>query len=188
MNKQQQLEKLYDAARQKLTLLPGARQFVFGVGNPNAAIVFVGEAPGRDEDAIGMPFVGAAGRLLDKTLQQLGLNRTDVYITNIVKSRPPQNRKPTPEEMAEGRPLVIQEIKIIKPKVICSLGATALEALLKHDAVRMTQMRGKPVHIDEFVLVPTFHPAYLLRNGAGMPAFVSDLEQVKKLSIDNTGS
>lgn len=182
MDKNTCLQKLYRLAEQKWKLLSGATQFVFYRGNPHANLMLVGEAPGRDEDAQGFPFVGAAGKLLDKTLRELGLDpERDVFITNIVKSRPPNNRKPTPEEMAEGRSLLIEEIKCIHPKVICTLGASPLEGLSKQHDLRITKVRGQVLHVDSYLLLPTYHPAYLLRNPTAITEFKQDLLTAKKL-------
>lgn len=136
---------------------------VFGVGNPKAELCFVGEAPGGDEDAQGEPFVGAAGQLLNKILKASGFQRDEVYICNIVKCRPPKNRKPQPNEIGNCAPYLQKQIAIIRPRVICCLGSVAAQVLLETTS-GVTQLRGK---VYEFRGIPvhcTFHPAYLLRN------------------------
>jgi DNA polymerase len=143
-------------------------QVVFGVGNPNAELMFVGEAPGADEDAQGEPFVGRAGQLLNKIIETMGLSRDQVYIANILKCRPdmppgaPGNRKPTPPEMETCIPWLLDQINIIQPKVMVALGATAVEGLLG-GKVSISQRRGQWLTLKGIPLMPTFHPSYLLR-------------------------
>jgi len=161
--------------------MPPATQVVMGEGNPNAAVLFIGEAPGRDEDLQGRPFVGRSGKLLDKVIQIAGNNRMDVYITNVVKIRPPNNRKPLPQEIAIGKPLLLKQIKIIRPRVICTLGSSALEGLLG-EPVKMTLMRGKVITWNGISLIPTYHPAYILRNPKELSAFVDDISEAFRLS------
>jgi DNA polymerase len=147
-----------------------ARQMVFGVGNADAKIMFVGEAPGADEDEQGEPFVGRAGQLLTKMIQAMGLQRGDVYIGNIVKYRPDMppgssgNRKPTLEEITISRPYICEQIRIIQPKVLVALGNTAVEGLFKTGSAGITQRRGNWTEFQGVPLMPTYHPAYLLRN------------------------
>jgi uracil-DNA glycosylase family 4 len=143
-------------------LYPGARSLVFGDGPPNARLMFIGEAPGAEEDAQGLPFVGAAGRLLNNLLSKLGLRREEVYITNVVKSRPPGNRDPLPEEVAASLPFLEKQIKAIRPRVIVTLGRIAAHALLGTKEP-MTRLRGKWQRYDQIRVMPTFHPSYLLR-------------------------
>jgi uracil-DNA glycosylase len=144
-------------------------QTVFGVGNPNAEIMFIGEAPGVDEDAQGEPFVGRAGQLLTRIIQTMGLAREDVYIANILKCRPdvPRgsfgNRAPTPAEMQTCRPYLVEQIDIIRPKILVALGAVAVEGLLGTRGA-MRELRGKWHSYNETPLMITYHPAYLLRN------------------------
>jgi DNA polymerase len=160
----------------------GCTRLVFGEGNPTAKIVFIGEAPGRDEDQQGRPFVGRSGQLLTKTLKSIGLSREDVFITNIVKCRPPNNRKPVPSEITFYKPILMHELKVIRPAIICTLGASALEALIA-EPFSMTSIRGKPLKFDQYTLIPTFHPAYVLRNPAAETDFQSDLIKVYKASV-----
>ena len=151
---------------------------VFSDGSPDAQLVFVGEAPGRDEDLQGKPFVGAAGQLLTKMIQAMGLRREDVYICNVLKDRPPNNRVPLPEEVEACRPFLERQIDLIAPKVICTLGAVATKALLgPHIAI--TQVRGQRHEYRGIPLIPTFHPAYLLRNPPAKKYAWIDLKIVK---------
>lgn len=142
----------------------GRQQVVFGVGNPNAKLMFVGEGPGRDEDAQGKPFVGRAGQLLTKIIEAMKLTRDDVYISNVVKCRPPENRAPLPTESEVCKNLILfKEIEIIKPKIICALGATALQGLMG-DGFSISKVRGTFLQFKDILVMPTYHPAYLLRN------------------------
>jgi uracil-DNA glycosylase len=142
----------------------GRRQIVFGSGNPRADLMFVGEAPGADEDVQGEPFVGRAGQLLTKIIEAIGLSRADVYIANVLKCRPPGNRNPEPAEVSTCRPFLFRQIDSINPKVIVALGTFAAHTLLETD-VPISRLRGR-VHEfrDGIRLVPTFHPAFLLRS------------------------
>ena len=148
-----------------ISLRDCAMNMVFGVGNERANILLLGEAPGAEEDRQGVPFVGQSGQLLDKILATVGLDRTKVYITNILPWRPPGNRTPTTQEVSMFRPYVLKHISLINPKVVVCLGGTAAKALLQTNQ-SMTQMRGKWIKIDgiDAEILPTFHPAYLLRS------------------------
>ena len=142
----------------------GRSQVVFGTGDPEATLMFVGEGPGRDEDTQGEPFVGRSGKLLTKIIEAMGLSREKVYISNTVKCRPPNNRAPLPKESSTCIDrLLLQEIAIIKPKIICTLGASALQALLGAEAT-LKKVRGQFIQVDDFEVIATYHPAYLLRN------------------------
>jgi len=150
--------------------LAGSRtNVVFGVGNVNAELMFVGEAPGADEDLAGEPFVGKAGQLLTKIIEAMGFRREEVYIANVLKCRPDMppgvtgNRKPTAEEMATCLPYLVEQIEIVKPKCLVALGATAMEGLLK-EAAPMRELRGQWHSFKGIPLMATYHPAYLLRN------------------------
>jgi uracil-DNA glycosylase family 4 len=136
--------------------------FVYGVGNPESKIMFVGEAPGFEEDRQGEPFVGRAGKLLDKIIEAMGLRREDVYIANILKCRPPENRDPQPDEMKECLPYLIEQIRLIKPRFICALGRIAAHGLLETSAP-LGQLRGKWHRFQGIPLIVTYHPAALLR-------------------------
>ncbi len=138
-------------------------QIVFGVGNPNASLVFVGEAPGADEDAQGEPFVGRAGQLLTKIIQAMGMQREDVYICNIIKCRPPNNRTPESDEILSCQPFLVKQLQAIHPKFICALGGPAAQTLLKTKEP-ISRLRGKFYDFHGIPLLPTFHPAFLLRN------------------------
>lgn len=157
-----------------------ATQAVFSDGTPLARLVFVGEAPGRDEDAQGVPFVGAAGQLLTKMITAMGLKRADVYICNVLKHRPPGNRTPLPEEMEACWPFLEAQLDILRPRVICTLGAVATKALLG-PYVSITRIRGDVRDYRGTPVVPTFHPAYLLRNPAAKKDAWADLKVVMRL-------
>jgi len=175
-----------DCTRCKLHGL-GRKQIVFGVGNPDADLMFVGEAPGADEDIQGIPFVGRAGQLLTKIIEAIGLTRDDVYIANVIKCRPPQNRNPEPDEVETCQPFLFRQIDIIKPKVIVALGATAVRALTGASAP-IVQLRGRPLtHASGAHIVVTYHPSAILRaDQAGAlqlrRALVQDLRLARKLT------
>ena len=137
-------------------------KFVYGVGNPNAGVMFIGEAPGADEDRLGEPFVGRAGQLLDKILAAIELSRDDVYIGNILKCRPPANRDPNPDEMAKCFPYLREQVRLIRPKLICALGRIAGQALLK-TSTPLGKLRGRWHEYEGVPLMLTYHPAALLR-------------------------
>lgn len=139
------------------------RNFVFGDGNPQSPILFIGEAPGEQEDLRGIPFVGRAGQLLDKLLAEIDLQRSDVFIANVLKCRPPANRDPLPEEIALCEPYLHEQIRIINPKVIVALGRIAGKTLLKKD-LALKEMRGKTLQYQGVDLMVTYHPAAILRN------------------------
>jgi uracil-DNA glycosylase len=153
---------------------------VFGQGNPNARLMFIGEAPGFEEDKQGQPFVGASGQLLVRMIEAMTLTRDQVYITNILKCRPTENRNPLPEEINACFPFLIRQIESVKPEVICTLGAFATQALLgKHDGV--SRLRGRFHDYRSFKVMPTFHPAYLLRNPASKREAWGDLQKIMTL-------
>jgi uracil-DNA glycosylase family 4 len=153
---------------------------VFGTGNENAKLVFVGEAPGADEDSQGKPFVGKAGQKLTQIIEAMGLSRSEVYITNVLKCRPPGNRNPLPEEIKVCEPFLINQLKIIKPKLICALGTFAAQTLLQTDQ-GITRLRGRFHTYQGIRLMPTYHPAYLLYN----PKFKRDVwEDVQKIMVE----
>jgi uracil-DNA glycosylase len=152
---------------------------VFGDGDPNAQIVFVGEAPGADEDAQGLPFVGRAGQLLTKIIEAMGIKRKDVYICNILKCRPPGNRNPLPEEISLCEPFLRKQLQAISPKVICALGTFAAQTLLKTD-VPITVLRGRFHTYNGMKLMPTYHPAYLLRNPSAKKPVWDDVQMIMK--------
>ena len=150
---------------------------VFGVGDPRAEIMFVGEAPGRDEDMQGEPFVGRAGELLTKIIAAMGFRREDVYIANVLKCRPPENRTPLPDEVTNCLPYLLSQIELIKPKIIVALGATAVRALLDVQ-IGITKMRGHWYTFRDISIMPTFHPAYLLRNPPAKKEVWEDMKAV----------
>ena len=159
----------------------GRKQVVFGVGNPNADLMFVGEAPGADEDQQGEPFVGRAGQLLTKIIEAIGLARSDVYIANVIKCRPPGNRNPEPDEVATCEPFLFQQIDLVKPKVIVALGTFAAHALLKTDAP-ISRLRGRAHDFrGGSTLIPTFHPAFLLRSPDRKRDVWEDMKKVRAL-------
>ncbi len=153
---------------------------VFGEGNPDADLMFIGEGPGKDEDAQGRPFVGRSGQLLNRALSHVNINREDVFITNIVKCRPPNNRVPSPEEAAKCMNMFLyNQIKIIRPKIICTLGGVALNNLLGRPN-SISKMRGKLLEWDGIRIIPTYHPAYILRNRTQATAWLEDFKVLKK--------
>lgn len=153
------------------------KNIVFGSGNPQADLVLVGEAPGREEDEKGYPFVGEAGRLLEKILFAMNLTREDVYICNVIKCRPPQNRDPQTDEINSCEPFLKQQLDIIKPKLIIALGRFATQTLLQTKAP-ISRLRGHWHEYEGVPLMPTFHPAYLLRNPSGKREVWEDMKQV----------
>jgi len=158
--------------------LAGTRtQVVYGVGNPNADLMFIGEAPGRDEDLQGEPFVGRAGQLLTDIIKAMKLTRDDVYITNVVKCRPPDNRNPDPDELESCRPYIRRQVELIKPRVIVTLGKFALQSLLERSYSIMAT-RGQWLEYEGIKLMPTLHPAYLLRTPAAKKDVWQDMKKV----------
>lgn len=155
----------------------GRTKIVFGTGNPRARLLFVGEAPGEEEDRRGEPFVGAAGRRLNQWIARLGLRREDVYIANIVKCRPPGNRVPLPEEAAACLPYLRRQIRAIRPEIICTLGAVALQHLVG-SGEKITRVRGTWRICEGIPVLPTFHPAYVLRNPAKEAEVQADLDLI----------
>ena len=153
------------------------KNLVFGRGNPDARLMFIGEAPGFEEDAMGIPFVGVSGQLLSKMIEGMGLSRDDVYIANILKCRPTENRNPLPEEINACFPFLERQIMAVKPDVICTLGAFATQALLgKPEGV--SRLRGRFHEYRSIPVMPTFHPAYLLRNPGSKREAWEDLKKI----------
>jgi DNA polymerase len=164
----------------------GRSQVVFGIGNPLTKLMFIGEGPGRDEDAQGKPFVGRAGQLLTKIIEAMKLTRDEIYISNVVKCRPPDNRTPLPNESDICKKLILfKEIDIIKPQIICALGATATQGLLGQDT-SISKSRGVFFKFNDTLVLPTYHPAYLLRNPDAKKIVWEDMkkimEKLKELS------
>jgi DNA polymerase len=168
-------EEIGDCTRCKLH--KGRNQIVFGDGNPKARLVFVGEGPGADEDLQGLPFVGRAGKLLTQMIEAMGLQRKDVYICNVVKCRPPENRTPQPDEVLTCSPFLIRQIDVINPKVLVCLGAVAAKTLLETNR-GITQFRGQWLEWRGRKLMATYHPAYLLRNPNAKGEVWKDLQKV----------
>jgi uracil-DNA glycosylase len=172
-------EDIGECMRCKLCSL-GRKQIVFGVGNPRADLMFVGEAPGRDEDIQGIPFVGRAGQKLTQIIEAIGLTRDDVYIANVIKCRPPENRNPEPDEVEQCEPFLFRQVDIIKPKVIVALGTFAAKSLLKSNE-SISRLRGRVFDYRGAKLVPTFHPAFLLRNPSCRREVWEDMKKVRAL-------
>lgn len=160
-------------------LCGGRRTVVFGVGNPRARLMFVGEGPGEEEDRQGEPFVGAAGRRLNRWIGRIGLSRGDVYIANIVKCRPPGNRAPLPAEAQACLPYLKRQVQAIGPEVICTLGSVALTYLLD-TADRITRARGKWRSFEGIPVLPTYHPAYILRNAGRESEVFADFDEIAR--------
>lgn len=170
-------------AAQKCTLCPELcstrNKVVFGSGNIHAKLVFVGEAPGRDEDEQGLPFVGRAGQLLTRIIEAMGYSRKDVFICNTLKCRPPQNRQPKPEELINCQPFLKKQLELIRPKIICALGTFAAQTLLQTEDP-ISRLRGKFHTYEGIPLMCTYHPAYLLRNPAEKVKVWEDMKLVKQ--------
>ena len=164
----------------------GRINVVVGEGNPDARLMLIGEAPGATEDITGRPFVGRSGKLLTNTLLSLGIERAEIFITNIVKCRPPQNRKPTLLESFTCKNLILKkQIEIIQPKVICTLGTTATEGLLDQK-VKITAIRGSSFQYENITTIPMYHPAFILRDPKNFEQFKKDLELAIFVSRENT--
>ncbi len=177
--KQEQLDKLAEQiVKDKVCaeLADSATQLVFGTGNPNAEIVFIGEAPGKNEDLQGEPFVGAAGKFLNEMLEMIGLSRQDVYITNIVKYRPPDNRDPLPSEKSDFLPFLEKQLEIIDPKLIVTLGRHSMDVLLP--GMKISQVHGQPKKFKGKVYLPLFHPAAALYDGSLRQTLIDDFAKI----------
>ena len=155
------------------------RNIVFGTGNPEARLVFVGEGPGGDEDIQGKPFVGHAGQLLTKIINSIDLTREDVYIANIIKCRPPQNRNPQPDEIRACEPFLLKQLDAIKPKIICALGTFATQTLLETDE-KISSLRGRFTTFRNAKLIATFHPAFLLRSPQRKRDVWEDMKKIRE--------
>jgi DNA polymerase len=175
------LGELHDAFAECQRCPLGATRttFVFGVGNPQAKLMLIGEAPGRDEDLQGEPFVGAAGQLLDKILAAVNFKRDEVYIANILKCRPPGNRNPEPLEIAACSPILARQIELIRPRIICTLGSFAAKTILQ-EKDGISRLRGRIHYYRGIPVVPTFHPAALLRNPAWKKPTWEDVQLLRR--------
>jgi len=153
------------------------KTIVFGEGNEKASLMFIGEGPGYDEDVQGRPFVGKAGQLLTKIIESINLSREEVYIANVIKCRPPQNRNPQPDEIESCNPFLMKQIRVIQPKIICALGTFSAQTLLKTDT-KITALRGKLFELDGIKVIPTYHPAFLLRNPERKREVWADMKKI----------
>ncbi|HSW78840.1 MAG TPA: uracil-DNA glycosylase [Candidatus Babeliales bacterium] len=160
-------------------LAKGAKQLVFGDGNPDAEVVFIGEAPGKKEDEQGIPFVGAAGRFLEEMLSLVSMKRSDIYITNIVKYRPPENRDPYPDEKAAFLPFLRSQLEIIKPKLVVTLGRHSMDSLLP--GLQISKVHGQPKRYKGQVYLPLFHPAAALYNGSMRQTLIDDFVRIPQI-------
>jgi DNA polymerase len=177
MSRTDDLKKLEGEAAAALKK-PGTN-LVFGEGDPNAKIMFIGEAPGFNEDKLGRPFVGQAGKLLDRMLERIGLKRESVYITNVLKNRPPDNRDPLPGEIKEAEPYLDGELEIVDPAIVVTLGRFSMGKFIP--GVKITQVHGEPRRIGRRVVVPFFHPAAALRNPSVQKLFEDDFEKLPQI-------
>ena len=177
-----ELQELYLQIKdcQKCALHKTRKNMVFGYGNAKAKVVFVGEAPGREEDLQGIPFVGPAGKLLDKMFHSIGLNRDEVYIANVLKCRPPNNRNPLPDEVMKCEPYLKKQLEIIKPQLIVAMGLYAGQSLLKIKST-LSNMRSQEHYYEEIPVIVTYHPAALLRNPLWKAQAWEDLKKIKIL-------
>lgn len=164
---------------QRCPLAAGRNMLVFGEGNPHARVVFVGEGPGREEDKSGVPFVGEAGRLLERILFAMGLQREEVYVCNVIKCRPPQNRNPVAQEISACEPFLQRQLAAIKPLLIIVMGEFAAQTLLQQQTP-ISKLRGHWYSYQNIPLMPTFHPAYLLRSPAAKREVWEDMKQVMR--------
>jgi uracil-DNA glycosylase family 4 len=163
---------------QRCKLAPTRTNIVFGSGNPNAELVFVGEAPGYDEDQQGVPFVGRAGQLLTKIIESINIKREDVYICNVLKCRPPDNRNPEPDEVGSCNPFLRKQLGAIRPKIVCCLGTFAAQTVMQ-TASPISKLRGKFFDMDGMRVIATFHPAYLLRSPDKKREVWEDMKQIR---------
>jgi len=163
---------------QRCKLAPKRTNIVFGSGNPSAELVFVGEAPGYDEDQQGLPFVGRAGQLLTKIIESINFKREDVYICNVLKCRPPENRNPEPDEVAACNPFLKKQLAAIRPKIVCCLGTFAAQTVIQ-TAAPISRLRGKFFDLDGMRVIATFHPAYLLRSPEKKREVWEDMKQIR---------
>jgi uracil-DNA glycosylase family 4 len=181
-DKQKRLEQIKaDILDQNICpdLAKSAKNLVMGDGNPDADIVFIGEAPGKNEDEQGLPFVGAAGKFLNEMLASIGLERSDIYITNIVKYRPPNNRDPHPDEKAAFLPFLHAQMEVIEPKLVVTLGRHSMDSLLP--GLQISKVHGQPKRYDNRIYMPLFHPAAALYNGGMRQTLIDDFAKIPKV-------
>jgi DNA polymerase len=181
-SKQSQLDQIKEEMLKSSVcpdLAQSATQLVLGEGNPDADIVFIGEAPGKQEDLQGKPFVGASGKFLEEMLSTIGLQRSDIYITNIVKYRPPNNRDPKPEEKAEFLPYLHKQLAIIEPKLVVTLGRHSMEAFIPD--FKISQVHGQPKRKEGIVYLPLYHPAAALYNGGMRQTLLDDFARIPSI-------
>ncbi len=184
MNKAERLRKLEKEIAADKSLPLRRANLVFGEGNINCDIMFIGEAPGKNEDLQKHPFVGRSGQLLDKMLEKAGIKRESVYISNIVKRRPPENRDPSPEEIEAYKPYLVRQIEIIDPKIIATLGRFSMNYFKAK--LKISEDHGKVFKIDRRLLVPFFHPAAVLRNANLLPEYQKEFKKLPKI-VKNFG-
>lgn len=184
MTLQELSKSLHNCQLCKLAKL-GRTQVVFGVGNPHASIMFVGEAPGFNEDQKGEPFVGAAGKLLNDLLASAGLSRDQIYIANVIKCRPPNNRDPEPDEVETCKPFLMQQIQMIRPQLVCTLGNWATQTLLERK-VGITKVKAQAFYMKDFVIFPLLHPAAALHQGNLLDTLKEDFKKLKEF-LDKHG-
>ncbi|PSO43212.1 uracil-DNA glycosylase [Candidatus Saccharibacteria bacterium QS_5_54_17] len=178
-SKQRRLDKIaQDITRNNICpeLAENATQLVFGDGNPDADIVFIGEGPGKNEDQQGRPFVGAAGKFLDEMLEQIDMDRSEVYITNIIKYRPPDNRDPRPDEINAFMPYLLEQIEVIEPQLIATLGRFSMNVFLPD--LKISQVHGEPKRVKGRVFLPMYHPAAALYNGDQRTMLMDDFAKI----------
>lgn len=165
----------------KCRLSEKRKNIVFGEGSPDAKLMFIGEAPGADEDETGKPFVGRAGQLLTKIIESINLKREDVYIANVIKCRPPENRNPAEDEIESCSGFLREQIEIIKPKIICTLGKFPMEFIIGNDKGTISKVRGNVFDYNGIIVIPTYHPSYLLRNPSAKRETWEDMKKIRDL-------
>ena len=183
-DKREALEFLREVKVDKCTkcaLSKTRKNIVFGEGDPESRLMFIGEAPGAEEDNTGKPFVGRAGQLLTKIIESINLKREEVYIANIIKCRPPENRNPIEDEIASCAPFLKEQIAIIRPQIICTLGKFSTEFIIGNDKGSISSVRGKTYNYDGITVIPTYHPSYLLRNPSAKKETWEDMKKIREL-------
>lgn len=182
--KQNLLNELYKTYKNSMPChlgYPHRKNIVFGEGDPDADIMFIGEAPGEEEDKQGRPFVGKSGQLLNKALELSGIKRNEIFITNVVKCRPPQNRNPLPNEIKLcTEQFLNKQIKIIRPKILVLVGSIALHTILDEN-LKITKVHGKKFKKDNYIVIPIYHPAYVLRNKSVSQTWLEDIKQIMSI-------